>query len=155
MEELKILTKDEVLARGLEFDGEIIQYSGEYGEQVCDTSLENKELPITGILYEMHSNGNLNYYSYYVNGFPDGETVYFYEDGSLKSYESLLNSVSHGKTVCWYENGSVKSKSTSKYGITTSLLEWDENGNLVKEEYSPSEFGKRMIEKYESMEKSE
>jgi hypothetical protein len=32
---LNILTKEEVLSQGIEFDGEDVHWGGEYGQQVC------------------------------------------------------------------------------------------------------------------------
>lgn len=153
MERLEILSKEEILEKGYNFDGDIICYSGEYDQQVCDSPTEEGGTPITGIVYELYENGNLNYYSYYVDGLLDGETVSFYEDGEIKSFNNMLKGTRHGKTIYWYENGDKKSESESKYGFDLYYKEWDKYGNLVKEEKEPSEFEKKMIEKYDMIEK--
>ncbi|WP_293308170.1 toxin-antitoxin system YwqK family antitoxin [Pedobacter sp. UBA5917] len=69
-----------------------------------------KNMPFTGILYENHSNGNLNYEIECVNGYPEGVQRHYYENGQINQ-ESFL-------------------KYNQEYGI---MKEWDEHGNLLSE----------------------
>jgi len=149
MESTKIRPKSEVLNKGIEFDGEIICYAGEYGQQVCDSSKENA--PVTGIIYELFPNGNLNYYCGYTEGIQNGECIEFYVNGAIKMISSMRMGVVHGSQVSWYENGKHKSESIMKYGFLVSCKEWDESGNLTRELNEPGEFERKMIEQYDKL----
>ena len=145
------LSKEEIISRGYEFDGDRICYSGEYGQQVCDVS-SGLDVPITGMLYEFYANGNINYYCMYENGIPNGENISFYEDGSLMEQCMMYKGVQHGKMISWFNNGAKKAESESKYGFNLYYKEWNENGDLIKNISEPTDFGKRMIAKYEMLE---
>lgn len=89
MKEHRIMVKKDVLEKGLLFDGDIICYGGEYGQQVCQILNNGTEEPVTGLIYELYSNSNINYYCYYIDGISSGQYVSFYENGKLKSVTSI------------------------------------------------------------------
>jgi antitoxin component YwqK of YwqJK toxin-antitoxin module len=149
MEKCNLLTKDEVIKTGFCFDGDTVCYGGEYGQQVCKKSAYEREEPITGIVYELYDNQNLNYYCHYIDGIPNGENVTFYESGKLKSASQMYKGVKHGKTIEWYEDGAEKSITNSKYGFVVSFTKWNDEGEVSEKQVEPKEFDRKMIEKYE------
>ena len=145
--EQKILTKEEVIQRGIEFAGDVC-YSGRYGQQVYTREMEDGGLPVEGILYEYYPNGALNYYCYYKNGISHGVSVRFYESGHLKSYCIMDMGTIDGDDIEFYENGQVKQKRYSKYGVIMKNTEYDEEGNVTAEKTQMTEGEQR---RYESM----
>lgn len=143
---MQILSQEEVMKHGIEFIGEVC-YSGQYGQQVYTCEIEDGGLPLEGILYERYSNGLLNYYSFYKNGIPNGERVYFYETGNIKSYCVMDNGTIDGEHVEWFENGSVKMKEFCKYGFVLKMQEFNENGSLVNEKTDLREDEKSIYKK--------
>ena len=150
--EVDILSKNCIIECGIEFDGDMIDYSWECDQRVCDLTDPDNEKPITGVLYELHPNGNIANYCYYENGIKNGANVTFYENGDIESKGAMLYGTRHGLTVWHHENGSVKSRITYKYGYVASSKEWDDKGGLVEEINEPTEFAKKMIEKYDRIE---
>lgn len=148
----KILEKKYVIENGIFFDGDIICFGGEYGQQVCRILSNGPEEPVTGLIYELYSNLNLSYYCYYVDGISNGQYVWFYENGNLKSITSMYKGTRHGVFTAWYEEGNKKAEGVYKYGFCERLAEWNCKGILIKEQLEPSESDKVMIKKYEKYE---
>jgi antitoxin component YwqK of YwqJK toxin-antitoxin module len=152
MEDFRTVSQEEVLKTGYNFDGERVVYDGEYGQQVCEMC-DIRAVPITGLVYELYDNGNIQYYNMYIEGIKNGDDVSFYESGNIKSFGSMYKSTRHGKTICWYENGQIKSEANYKYGFIVDQKEWDENGNLVEDRQDIlTDFKRRLIEKYDEAE---
>ncbi|MCR8844068.1 hypothetical protein NQ117_10260 [Paenibacillus sp. SC116] len=147
MEGIDILPVEFVLSNGIEFTGDVC-YSGVYGQEVFNKPLDEGGIPISGILYERYKNGSLAYYAYYKNGMSDGDNVNYYESGKVTSFQQMSNGVISGKKITWFENGNIKSKEEYKYGFCVTYRQWSEAGELVTEKTEPSEFDKKMIEKY-------
>ena len=147
----RILSQDEVLDAGREFDGEGIEYGGEYGQQVCEINGDD-EIPFTGIVYELYDSRNVQYYSRYEDGVSNGADVSFYENGGIKSYSTMNRGTVHGTKTCWRENGVIESETTYKYGFVIEIKEWNEEGVLINEEQPIlKDYEKSMIEKYDSI----
>jgi antitoxin component YwqK of YwqJK toxin-antitoxin module len=153
MKEYNILPTEKVINEGIEFDGEIVCYSGEYGDRVCESSLNDGDKPIYGLIYEKHKNGNLAYYCFYENGIENGDYVKFYEDGSLQSFCVMKKGSVTGECVEWHANGKIKSIADFKYGVQITYRQWNENGDLIEEKIEPNAFEKELIEKYDALEK--
>lgn len=150
MNNINILSQDEVLRRGIEFIEDVC-YSGEYGQQVYNLPMEEGGNPITGLVYEKYSNGKINYYSYYENGIPNGEYVDFYESGQPKRHCIMNKGQILGENIVWYENGTIKLQEECKYGIVIFSKEFDEEGRVVSEKTEPNSFEKGLLEKYEKL----
>lgn len=151
MNEIQILTEDEVFNKGIEFDGDIVCFSGIYGQQVYNRPMEEGGEPVNGLVYEKYKNGHIAYYSYYENGISNGEFVEFYESTKIKKFRIMKKGTVCGESIEWFESGSVKSREYCKYGIVVSYEEWDENGNLVDKKTEPSDSHKKLLAKYEEM----
>ncbi|WP_018750273.1 toxin-antitoxin system YwqK family antitoxin [Paenibacillus sanguinis] len=152
MEQKNLLTQKEVMEIGLHFDGDHVYYGGEYGQQVCRISEDGVEEPVTGVVYELYKNLKLNYYCSYTQGISNGPYVCFYESGNVKSISHMHKGTKQGKSFQYDDHGKKKSESVYKYGFCESFMEWDDKGNLVKEQTEPTEFDRKMIEKYENYE---
>jgi len=148
MDEYKIMEISEILENGIEFVGDVC-YSGEWGQDVFDAPEEIGGKSITGIVYEKQKNGNIAYYSYYKDGVLNGPTVYFHEDGGVKKYMDMFKGILHGKEIEWFENGKIKMYANRKYRFLTLCKEWDECGNLIKEESGPTQEELKLIKRYE------
>ncbi|MEH7110365.1 toxin-antitoxin system YwqK family antitoxin [Bacillus sp. JJ1764] len=146
--DLNIMTKEEVVNLGIEFTDDIC-YSGQYGDQVFDKPMEEGGAAITGILYEKNPNDTLAYYSFYENGIPHGVTVEFYQNGKVREHKYMEKGTITGRSISWFDSGKIKSVIDYKYGFRLHSREWDENGNLIKVKQEPTAFEKEMITKYD------
>jgi len=147
MEEINILSKEEVLLNGLEFTGDVC-FDGEYGDQVFDRSIEDSGNPVTGLVYERYNNGNLAHYCYYVDGVPEGDYVTYYEDGKIEGFKRMRKGTIVGKSISWFKNGEIRSTSESLYGFKIAYKEWNEKGELIEEKLEPTPSEKDIIRKW-------
>lgn len=146
---MEYLSQEKVFEVGIEFSGDVC-YSGQYGQQVYTKEMEDGGEPVEGILYEKYPNGKLNYYSYYKNGIPNGERVYFYESGKIKSHCVMDAGTIDGEHIVWFENGEVRKKEFCKYGMILWMREFDETGNLIREKLDLTEDEKIRYEKWKA-----
>ena len=154
MADQHILSKEEVISSGLLFDGDDVHWGGEYMQQVCKWAEDGSEEPIDGLLYEFFNNsGNLYCYEFFENGYRNGPNVTFYDNGKIKRYAVMYKGALHGEVVSWNEHEQISISAVYKYGFVVSCSEWDEEGNLIREQLEPDAFGKRMIEQYEDFER--
>lgn len=98
----------------------------------CGDMLFYKEIPFTGLGYELYSDGKLRELALYKFGFANGVCREWYPTGQLKSESELEEGISNGLETCWYENGNIKYITHYELGIQLDYQEWDENGNLIK-----------------------
>ena len=98
-ERLTILSWDEVIENGREWD-DSIDYDG-YGYRICDLS-DGKEVPYTGLLYELYQDGDLSWYGYYQDGLEIKEDVKFWGKGEVWVY--------HGPGIYyeWRPDGNIR-----------------------------------------------
>ena len=104
-EGLKILTWDEVIENGREWD-DTIGWDG-YGYRICDLS-GGMEVPFTGLLYELFDDGSLSWYGYYEDGLVTGVDVDFYPSGEIRRYGRYASKKEKGLYYKWYEDGMIK-----------------------------------------------
>lgn len=150
MLKLNIKTKAEILKEGIEFSGDVC-FSGEYGQQVYDKEMEDGGHPITGVVYEKDKAGNILYYAFYDNGVQNGDYVSFYESGEIKEMYVMRNGAKWGESVLLYENGEPKHIEECQYGIVLSYKDFDMEGQLVKEKKEPSEYEKKLLNKFQKV----
>lgn len=132
-QELNLLSYEYVIENGTYFDGDIICWSGKYGDQVYNNPMKKNGTPFNGLLYEQYENGQIAYYSFYENGIGQGISIQFYLSGAIKSYCIKNRGVIVGKYYEWYENGDIK-KETDHYKNDHhyKFTEYDENGNVTR-----------------------
>ena len=142
----KILSKEYVIEHGTDFDEEL--WFTSYSDEVLDNPENENGQPFTGLAYELFDNGNLMYYTNYVNGFIEGELIEFYKNGNIKSVKQLIHGQSNGTERIWYENGNIKFEGEYKYGIALHYTEWDTEGKIIKQKLSPTETDLELIESF-------
>ena len=98
-EGLTILSLDEVIEKGRNWD-DSIDYDG-YGYRICDLS-DGKEVPYTGLLYELYQDGDLSWYGYYQDGLEIKEDVTFFGAGEVHIYHGP------GRYYEWRPDGNIR-----------------------------------------------
>ena len=138
------LSWDEVIENGKEWDDDIdYDYNG---YRICDVSGE-KEIPFTGLLYELFPDGSLLWYNNYEDGFGAGPNVAFfpsgelreyacyewYETGQIKHYTVIQKKAGVWESYEWYESGMIKEYACyDKRGFAVKHIEYDEAGNITR-----------------------
>jgi len=149
MEEISIISHDDVIKIGKDFGKDEVDYFMEFGDCICETLNTGEIIRYTGIVYELCTDETVSYYRTMVDGLNTGEYVRFFYDGSLKDFSQMFSGTIHGNSYSWHENGKLSLFSNRKYGRIIFLKEWDENGILVKEITAPSESDINEIKKYD------
>ncbi|MEW4370454.1 hypothetical protein [Paenibacillus kandeliae] len=147
--EPKILTIDEIVAKGTEFTDDVC-YSGTSGQELYDRPLEEGGKLISGLVYEKNRNGKVVYYAHYINGIEEKEYVEFFENGLPSLYRQIIKGTTHGIYISWHKNRQIKMMAAYKYGFKKSYKEWNEYGNVISEQLEAGAFEKEMIEKYDN-----
>ena len=130
---MDILSKNEILTEGKEFSVDIgfDLYTGLYIEM-------ETERPYNGIGYTLFSNGEIQSYTYYVNGIEDIHTVEFYSDGKPMTYCDIKNGVGNGKIIKWNEDGIMIYWAEFEVDVQKRFKAWNDNGELVDEKKQPT-----------------
>jgi len=151
LDEIKVLSKEEVLEVGREFDCNIIDYGSKPGYEygICEKLNSGREVLFTGIVYEFYPNGNMAYYMTLKEGAKHGDYAGFYKNGKLRRFSQMSYGTLTGKSFSWHENGILRSEKVGKFGCVISSKEWDENGALIKEKTESSESDKKIMENNE------
>lgn len=134
--ENNILTKEYVLDNGVNLEELWNEYCS---DRILDKPEDEGGKPFTGLVYELYSNNEIDYYCFYKDGFEHGDYVEFYENRNIKSIQYMEYGTIVGKEETWFESGSLKSVAEYKYGVCLRLKEWNEEGNLIKEKLEPTE----------------
>ncbi|WP_298845018.1 toxin-antitoxin system YwqK family antitoxin [Clostridium sp.] len=131
-----ILDKKYVIENGIDFDN----LWGEYcSDRILDNPADEGGNPFTGLSYELYNNGQLIYYSFYREGFPNGDYANFYKNNNIKSRQYMEYGRITGKKEVWFENGNLKSVGEYELSFCLKLKEWDCEGKLIKEQLAPTE----------------
>lgn len=99
--------------------------------------------PVTGVVFVMHDNGQLDIEAHYKNGKEHGSNRCWFKNGELNWEYNSIDGKLNGSYKVWYENGKLKLDQNYVMGKehgTTKV--WYENGQL-KSEYNFNE-GKRV-----------
>lgn len=139
---MNILPKEEILSKGkILFDD--VGYdplTGIYVEMDTD-------IPYNGIAYTLYDNGEIESYSYYVNGIEDIQTVEFYFDRQLKKYYEMKNGLIDGKIIKWNEKGIMTYCAECEASVIKTFKEWNDQGELINEKKEPTIEDLKKIEK--------
>ena len=93
--------------------------------------LKKDNQPVTGIIYYVHTNGQLTYEGNFRNGKKHGLERLWYECGQIHRQCTYENGVEHGEYLSWHSNGQLATKYTSVYGeVEGKVLNYHENGQL-------------------------
>ncbi|MDC3309065.1 toxin-antitoxin system YwqK family antitoxin [Crocinitomicaceae bacterium] len=100
-----------------------------------DTMFVKKDMkPLTGVIKEVHENGQLAYEYNFKDGELDGSYRVWYENGQLKKEGNNKDGNSVGLHRGWYEDGQLKYEEHYEEGKKDGLFRaWHENGQLENE----------------------
>lgn len=143
----RFLDKEYILNNGTDFENLVYEYCS---DRMLDGEEEDGGKLFTGLAYELDDDKNLIYYGYYVDGFEEGERVYFYSNGNVESTSTMLRGRLFGEMLTYYEDGRIKSLSYAEYGVLLRKKEWNLDGEVIYEKDEPS---KREIEMRDENEK--
>lgn len=90
--------------------------------------------PFSGIGYHEYDNGQLEQENTYLEGLPDGLQREWHPNGQLKKESHAVRGLGSSKVTTWYENGQVQSIALYEAGVKIEHKEWDENGDLLKDD---------------------
>jgi len=134
----KLLSKEYVISNGFLYDEDVFSFESywekgfNHYERLFYTDKANKKEPFSGLLYELYPNGDILGYSFYKDGYEDGENVDFYDNGAVSHYMYYNKNDSASLVIEWFRNGSI-SKITEKtdHGKHERYIEYDERGNIT------------------------
>ena len=96
--------------------------------------MEGSEIPYTGKVFELHSNGQRSVEMTFRQGEVDGPFVNYYDNGKKKDEGSIKNNKIIGIHTQWYESGQKYAEVNWKDGIEDgSWILWHENGCKQRE----------------------
>lgn len=123
-----ILNEEEILSRGKN----LLEQIGYDPIECISTDIETGEV-YNGLAYTLFDDGNIESYSYYVDGEEDIQSVEFYYNGKLKNYCEFKDGLIEGEMIQWAENGQMIYYGKYENDEIKSLKKWDENGELLEE----------------------
>lgn len=138
--ELEIFSKEYVLEHGVAFDADNFTfecyYKGKiyYNDQLFDMPIDEGGKPVSGIVYTLFPDGELNGYKFYKDGFQNGDDVTFYSSGTPSRFSRYTDSENF--IYEWYENGNIKlHKENHRHDSVFyyRIKEYDESGRLVRQ----------------------
>ena len=120
----------------------------EDGSKRAEVSFVNGEQDGAQTWY--HKNGSKSFESHYVKGKKHGMEIHYYENGNKKVETPWIQGKVNGTAIDYQEDGSKMRETDYQYGSVTLRMEWDEAGNLTKEEtypvHEPSGVGEQSLE---------
>lgn len=150
---IDILDKKYVLEHGTDFDEKL--WFTSYSDEVLDNPEDEGGKPFNGLAYELYENGELAYYSYYNEGFLEGDFVRFHNNGKVKSIDYMIKGQTRGLRRMWYESGEKKYEGEYKFGVCLRYTEWDKEGEIIKQKFSPTEEELALIDRFSNVEKND
>lgn len=138
-----ILTPSEIKNRGILFDDERFSFESywengfNHYERLFYTDDNNEKTPFSGLCYELYPNGNVHGYSYYNDGYKEGEDVDFYDNGAISKYTNYNKADSTALIINWFRNGTIsKIMELSNHGRHKKYIEYNENGKVITQNES-------------------
>jgi antitoxin component YwqK of YwqJK toxin-antitoxin module len=88
----------------------------------------------TGIIFDMHSNGQIECKLNYRDGLPEGLQHTWYPNGQLEAQWFAIWGQGSSESQEWYPDGSPKSFRRNVDLFPVELKKWNEHGNLIVNE---------------------
>lgn len=120
---------DIVFYSGQKFNGTVVDKFRE--SLFSETDYINGK--IDGTKKRYHRNGQLKDIAHFENGKRNGLTKYYGRDGFLMQEINYKNGKKNGEEKEWHTNGQLKVEKNYRKGKEISFKEWDENGNIIRE----------------------
>jgi hypothetical protein len=161
MEKPDILSTDYVFGHGTFFDEDVFSYNDILSSSVVKTegilfnderfSFESywengfnhyerlfyinesdEKAPFSGLLYELYPDGSIHGYSFYKDGYEEGQNVDFYDNGVISKYIYYDKISSETLVIKCFKNGNIEEMTELVKGIRRKYIKYDEDGNIVK-----------------------
>ena len=84
---------------------------------------------------EYYENEKIKSSTDWKDGKPNGDFIEWYENEQKYSEGTFKDGEEVGKWTYWYENGQKEYEVTHKDGEMIEEIYWDENGNVIEDEY--------------------
>lgn len=127
-----ILSPSEVKEKGILLDDERFTYEDDYFERISYIDDNNVTAPFTGLCYCLYPNGIMHGYSFYNDGYQEGDDVDFYDDGTISKYRNFNKDESRLLVIEWAKDGTVdKITESYKVGNRQRRIEYDIDGNIT------------------------
>lgn len=135
-----ILTPSEVKNKGILYDDERFSFESywedgfDHYERLFYTDDNNVKAPFSGLLHGLYPNGIVSGYSFYKDGYQEGEDVHFYDDGTISEYTNYSKADSTALIIKWFRTGTISEiMELSDHGSHKKYIEYDENGNIISQ----------------------
>jgi len=73
--------------------------------------LKQDSLPVTGLIYGLYNNGEVQYEWSYIDGVPNGVWKYFFYTGKIQYEFTYVDGSRNGPCKAWYFNGALNFES--------------------------------------------
>jgi antitoxin component YwqK of YwqJK toxin-antitoxin module len=73
----------------------------------------------------------------YIDGNQHGLTSWWYDNGQISNKVKYNNGKENGIYKSWHQNGKIATIQKWRLGISMNKKNWDEKGNIIKEEVPP------------------
>lgn len=130
---LNILPKEEVFKNGKDLLNEI---GYDPLEGLC-VNIDTRT-PYNGVGYTLFDDGEIETYSYYINGIQDIQSVEFYFNGKLKAYCDFKNGLADGEVIEWNEEGLMTYWAECEANVKKRYRKWNDKGELIDEKKEPT-----------------
>ncbi|MCM1524089.1 MAG: hypothetical protein NC120_06485 [Ruminococcus sp.] len=135
-----ILSPSEVKEKGILFNNERFVYEcySENGiahyERLFYTDDNNVKAPFSGLLYALYPDGIVSGYSFFKDGYHEGEDAHFYDDGAIAKYTNYHKDESRTLIIEWSKDGTIsRIEEMFNVGNRQKRIEYDESGNIINQ----------------------
>lgn len=135
-----ILSSSVVKKEGILFDDERFSFESywengfNHYERLFYTNENGEKAPFTGLLYELYPNGLVSGYSFYKDGYEEGQNVDFYDTGVVSKYICFRRATVKALIIKWFRNGTISEvMELTDHGRHKKFIEYDKNGNIIRQ----------------------
>ena len=135
-----ILSSSVVIKDGILFDDERFSFESywengfNHYERLFYSTGNGEKAPFSGILYELYPNGRISGYSFYKDGYQEGQNVDYYDNGVLSKYSNFNRLNSNVLIIKWFRNGTISEvMELTDHGRHKKYVVYDENRNIIKQ----------------------
>lgn len=135
-----ILSSSVVIKDGIFFDDERFSFESywengfNHYERLFYSTGNGEKAPFSGILYELYPNGRISGYSFYKDGYQEGQNVDYYDNGVLSKYSNFNRLNSNVLIIKWFRNGTISEvMELTDHGRRKKYVVYDENRNIIKQ----------------------
>lgn len=134
-----ILSSSIIKKEGILFDDESFSFESywengfNHYQRLFYTDEKGEKAPFTGLLYELYPNGLVSGYSFYKEGYEEGQNVDFYDNGAVSKYSEFHRATAKTLIIKWFRNGTINEvMELTDNGRHKKFIEYNENGDVIK-----------------------